>query len=639
MGLEAKRYVIGTAGHIDHGKTRLTQALTGVNTDRLKEEQERKISIEPGFAPLTLPSGMTVSIIDIPGHEKLIRQMVAGVTGIDFVLLVVAADEGVMPQTQEHLAILDLLGVKNGLLLLSKIDQADPELLPIIEEDLRELTRNTFLEGAPLLRISSTTGEGIDRLLQVLDAKLPGIEQRKSEAPFRLPVDRSFMIQGAGTVVTGTVQSGSTGPGEELEVLPGGKRVKVRQAQIHSQSVPRVAAGQRAALNLSGIHRGEVSRGQTVGQPGIWSPSHRIDIRACSLPDLGFSLRQRCQITLMIGTSEVFAKLILYDRKEWKPGEEIYASLVLREPVVAAHGDRFILRRPSPPTTIGGGEVAEAVAIKRKISPAAAEQIRQIWQGGLSARILRALDRTLLLTFREIQSISGEGDVALHRELKALEKAGQILPVASGFVSASTLVRVEKEMKDWLTSYHQEHPMWPGVPKAEWSARFLPTLDPPEVNILLARWERQRLLNQQDEYIALPSFTPNLPEQWKAAAAQVVHRLHQEGWTPTEWETLFAEAGIPATSREDIRGYLIRKEIVVPLTEKLLMHRKAYDSAVNLTIQTIHREGSLSMQQAKECFGLSRKYLIPLLEWMDKKGITRRVGDQRILIPEDQASP
>lgn len=439
MGLEPKRYVIGTAGHIDHGKTMLTRVLTGVNTDRLKEEQERNISIEPGFAPLTLPSGLTVSIIDVPGHEKLIRQMVAGVAGIDFVLLVVAADEGVMPQTREHLSILDLLGVKNGLLLLSKIDRADPDLLPIIEEDLRGLTRGTFLEGAPLLRISSATGEGIDHLLQVLDEKLPCIEQRKSEAPFRLPVDRSFIVKGAGTVVTGTVQSGSTGPGEELEVLPGGKRVKVRQAQVHSQTVPIVQAGQRAALNLSGINREEVFRGQTVVQPGIWSTSRRIDIRAVSLPELDFSLRQRSLVTLMIGTSEVFAELILYDRKEWGPGEEIYASLVLREPVVAAHGERFILRRPTPATTIGGGEVAEAAALKRKISPASAEEIRQVWVGGLTARILRALDRTLLLTFREIQSVSGEGEATLHAELKALEEAGRILPVASGFASVNTL--------------------------------------------------------------------------------------------------------------------------------------------------------------------------------------------------------
>lgn len=638
MGLEPKRYVIGTAGHIDHGKTMLTRVLTGVNTDRLKEEQERNISIEPGFAPLTLPSGLTVSIIDVPGHEKLIRQMVAGVAGIDFVLLVVAADEGVMPQTREHLSILDLLGVKNGLLLLSKIDRADPDLLPIIEEDLRGLTRGTFLEGAPLLRISSATGEGIDHLLQVLDEKLPCIEQRKSEAPFRLPVDRSFIVKGAGTVVTGTVQSGSTGPGEELEVLPGGKRVKVRQAQVHSQTVPIVQAGQRAALNLSGINREEVFRGQTVVQPGIWSTSRRIDIRAVSLPELDFSLRQRSLVTLMIGTSEVFAELILYDRKEWKPGEEIYASLVLREPVVAAHGERFILRRPTPATTIGGGEVAEAAALKRKISPASAEEIRQVWVGGLTARILRALDRTLLLTFREIQSVSGEGEATLHAELKALEEAGRILPVASGFASVNTLTRIGEEMTDWLISYHREHPMIPGVPKAEWSARFLPDLDTKEVNTLLAMWEKQRMLIQRGEYISLHSFTPDLPARWKPAVAQVMNRLQREGWTPTEWETLLQEAGIPAKPGEDIRGYLIREATLVPLTEKLLMHREAYDRAVDLAAKTIRREGSLSMQLAKECFGLSRKYLVPLLELMDKKGITRRVGDKRILIQEEKAS-
>lgn len=638
MGLEPKRYVIGTAGHIDHGKTMLTRVLTGVNTDRLKEEQKRNISIEPGFAPLTLPSGLTVSIIDVPGHEKLIRQMVAGVVGIDFVLLVVAADEGVMPQTREHLSILDLLGLKNGLLLLNKIDQADPDLLPIIEEDLLELARGTFLEGAPILHISSVTGEGIDQLLQVLDQKLPHIEQRKSEAPFRLPVDRSFIVKGAGTVVTGTVQSGSTGPGEVLELLPGGKRVKVRQTQVHSQTVPMVQAGQRAALNLTGVDREEVFRGQTVVQPGIWSTSRRIDIRAVSLPDLDFSLRQRSLVTLMIGTSEVFAELILYDRKEWKPGEEIYASLVLREPVVAGHGDRFILRRPTPSATIGGGEVAEPAAVKRKIHPSSAREIRQTFVGGLSVRILRELDQALLLTFRELQSLSGEGEATLCAELEALKEVDRILPVASGFAAVDTLTRIEEEMRIWLTSYHQEHPMLPGVPKAEWAARFLPDLGTKEVNILLEMWEERRILNQKGEYIALHSFTPDLPDQWKPAVNQVVNRLQKEGWTPTEWETLLQEAKIPAKFGEDIRGFLVREAILVPLTKKLLMHREAYDRAVELAAKTIRREGSLTMQQAKECFGLSRKYLVPLLELMDKKGITRRVGDKRILIQEDKAS-
>ena len=342
-------YVLGTAGHIDHGKTALTKALTGIDTDRLKEEKERRISIEPGFAPLQLPSGYRVSIVDVPGHERFIRQMVSGVAGIDLALLVVAADEGVMPQTREHLQIIEMLKIPRGLIVLTKMDVADVELLPLIEEDLRQLTKDTVLEGAPICRVSARTGEGLDSLVQTLDRLVKALPPRPAAGAFRLPIDRVFTIRGAGTVVTGTVQSGSTRAGDELEILPGNLRVRVRQLQVHGEAVSQVHAGQRAALNLTLVDPGHLYRGQTLTESGAWSVTERLDVRVESLPDLNFTLKQRAPLKLLIGTAETMAELILYDRKEWGPGEKAFVTLRLREPVVAGRGDRFILRRPSPP--------------------------------------------------------------------------------------------------------------------------------------------------------------------------------------------------------------------------------------------------------------------------------------------------
>ncbi|PTX64941.1 selenocysteine-specific translation elongation factor SelB [Melghirimyces profundicolus] len=629
--MDEKHYVLGTAGHIDHGKTRLTRALTGVDTDRLQEEKERNISIEPGFAPLTLPSGRRLSIVDVPGHERFIRQMVSGVTGIDFVLLVVAADDGVMPQTREHLSILNLLGIREGLIVLSKIDRADPELLPIIEEDVRDTAKGTFLENAPLIRTSAVTGEGIQEILDTLDQKLPHLEERKSDAPFRLPVDRAFTVKGAGAVVTGTVQSGSVTPGTDLLVQPEGFPVKVRQIQVHGQTVPIAQAGQRAALNLSGIDHRNLARGQTIIKPEAWNPTWRMDIRAISLHDLSFSVRQRSRVKVLIGTAEVFADLIFYDRKEWKPGEEVYASLILEEPVVAGRGDRFILRRPTPATTLGGGEVVEPRAPKRKIRSSAAETIRQLHFSPLPQRILEMLKHALLLDAVDIARSAGESVDAVSTELEALNREGSALKLGDRYASAEALGVLEKQLKDGLKEYHENHPMYDGIPKAEWASRFLPSLSSKDANTLLEHWEEAGWIHLKGDSVALASFVPSLPKRLKPKAQSLLERLRREGLSPSEWSLLSAEADLDPEEGEDLRGYLIRQKKLVPLTADLLIHRDSFDGAAAAVKRIIHQNGTLTMQQAKKEFSLSRKYLIPLLERMDQEGITRRKGNERVL--------
>jgi selenocysteine-specific elongation factor len=625
-------YVLGTAGHIDHGKTALTKALTGIDTDRLKEEKERRISIEPGFAPLQLPSGYRVSIVDVPGHERFIRQMVSGVAGIDLALLVVAADEGVMPQTREHLQIIEMLKIPRGLIVLTKMDVADVELLPLIEEDLRQLTKDTVLEGAPICRVSARTGEGLDSLVQTLDRLVKALPPRPAAGAFRLPIDRVFTIRGAGTVVTGTVQSGSTRAGDELEILPGNLRVRVRQLQVHGEAVSQVHAGQRAALNLTLVDPGHLYRGQTLTESGAWSVTERLDVRVESLPDLNFTLKQRAPLKLLIGTAETMAELILYDRKEWGPGEKAFVTLRLREPVVAGRGDRFILRRPSPAATVGGGEVIDPYPPKHKVRPESARIIEQRLSAGLEERILESLQEHLLQGPTELARHLTEPEPAVKAALKNLEQAGRILPMLDRVASARHLQDTEQRLIDWLQEYHRKFPMREGAPKAEVISRFLRGVTTREANRLFDFWSAKGTLRQSGEHLILSSFNPGIPDEWSEKARRLLQRLKEEGVTPPSWKTLLEEAGLPPEVGRELRPYWIRKGCVVPLTEEILLHQEVFASAVQEVTEAIRREGPQSIADIRKRIPASRKYLVPLLETMDQRGITRRRGDLRELI-------
>lgn len=625
-------YVLGTAGHIDHGKTALTKALTGVDTDRLKEEKERRISIEPGFAPFRLPSGQKVSIVDVPGHERFIRQMVSGVAGIDLVLLVVAADEGVMPQTREHLHIIELLNIRTGVIVLTKMDVADPELIPLIEEDLRMLTKNTALEGAPICRVSARTGEGLDELVQTLDRLVSSLPPRQSEAPFRLPIDRVFTIRGAGTVVTGTVQSGSARTGDELEILPGNLRVRVRQIQVHGETVPRATAGQRAAFNLSAADADRLYRGQTLTEAGAWSVTDRLDARVKSLPDLDFTLKHRALLKLLIGTAETMAELILYDRKEWEPGEDTFVTLRLREPVVAGRGDRFILRRPSPAATIGGGEVIDPYPPKHKIRPESALWIAQRLSAGLEDRILEALKDRLFMSPSELARHLTEPEKAVSGALNNMEKEGRVVSFFDRVASTRHLQERENRVIQWLDRYHREYPMREGAPKAEVISRLLEGITAREASRLMDFWSERGSFRQDGENLSLPSFTPHIPDRWSEKANRLLGRLKEEGISPPNWKALLEEAGIPPEVGKELRPYWIREGTVIPLTDEILLHHDAFSAAVEQVVEAIRREGPQSISDLRKRLPVSRKYLIPLLETMDQRGITRRRGDVRELV-------
>ncbi|QKG84899.1 selenocysteine-specific translation elongation factor [Kroppenstedtia pulmonis] len=625
-------FTLGTAGHIDHGKTTLTRALTGVDTDSLKEEKERNISIEPGFAPLQLPSGLHTSIVDVPGHERFIRQMVSGVAGIDFVLFVIAADDGVMPQTREHLAILDLLGLKAGLIVLSKIDQADPELLPLIEEDIREIMSHTFLEGAPVLKVSSKTGEGIESLRQELDRSLSLLSPRKSKAPFRFPIDRVFTVDGAGTVTTGTIQSGSISAGDTMVLLPTNHKVKVRQLQVHHKTVDTAYAGQRVALNLTHIRKEEISRGQTLAGENTWTTTQRMDIQASLLPDLSFSLKQRHLVTLMIGTSEVSADLILYDRKEWTPGDKIFASLRLHQPVVAARGDRFILRRPTPSATVGGGWVIVPDAKPHKINPATAELIQTWMNASLAERILEKLSsQDLLQTPDTLARSLQEPETDIRNELEILHQKEKVIQLNAFYASRSVMELNEISIQDRLKDFHRSFPLRPGMSKAEWASRYFPQLPTRTGKLLLDYWEQRGLLRQTEEMVSLFTFRPSVPAPWQDAVEKVIQQIAKDALTPSDWSHYFGKSSIPQDLEDDLYTFLIRQKHLIPLTDTLLVHFSVFQDAVYKVKSFLNQQKTMTMQDAKTLFPLSRKYLVPLLEQMDEQGITKRLDNKRIL--------
>ncbi|HHY96029.1 MAG TPA: selenocysteine-specific translation elongation factor, partial [Firmicutes bacterium] len=409
--MEAGHAIVGTAGHVDHGKTALIRALTGVNTDRLPEEQARGISIELGFAPLRLPSGRRVGVVDVPGHERFVHHMVAGAAGMDVVILVVAADEGVMPQTREHLDVLSLLGLQRGLVAITKVDLVDPEWLSLVEEEVRASLRGTFLEAAPLVPVSSETGQGLDELVRVLDHILAEVPGRDASGPARLPVDRVFSVTGFGTVVTGTLVSGTLAVGDSVEILPigpgAGRQVRIRQLQVHGEKVERAAAGQRVAVNLVGVERQQIERGQVLCQPRAFSATRRLAGRLHLLPSAPVFV-SGTRVHLHLGTAEVGARVALLDREELSPGQDSLVRIGLEAEVVAARGDRFVIRSWSPPHTVGGGVVIAPHSQHRRYLAAHLKSLQRLERGGPQAEIMDLLDgREPLWTVAQLSARAG----------------------------------------------------------------------------------------------------------------------------------------------------------------------------------------------------------------------------------------
>lgn len=632
-----KHVIIGTAGHVDHGKSLLIKSLTGIETDRLREEKERGISIELGFASLTLPSGRRAGIVDVPGHERFIKNMLAGVGGIDLVLLVIAADEGVMPQTREHFDILQLLQVKSGIVVITKTDLVDPDWLDLVKEEVREFLEGTTLENAPLIPVSSITKEGIDQLIQTIDELVEGVEERPAVGQVRLPVDRVFSVTGFGTVVTGTMVSGKLSAGDEVVIMPTKITSRVRGLQVHSNKVDSARAGQRVAVNLTGVEVEEIERGNVVSSMGALTPSYRLDAKMHLLNNAEKPLQHRARIRLHIGTDEILGRIILLDRDELLPGDDAYVQFHLEETAVAGKGDRFVIRTYSPMHTIGGGavidaapkrhkrfkpEVIEELATKEKGTPE--ELVLQYLAGEqVPATIADMVDGTKLSTEQTEKALH---KLAEQNSVKLINSDGKTLAVYT-----NRYLHWSGEITGNVEEYHKKYPLREGYPKEELRSRMFSKQSTKVFQTLLQALHHEGVINLHPQTVSLPGFTGEPTGRAGAVLKQMEDLLTDNGFQPPSWKEVLKQVGLTPEQGQEYLAHLIRVDKVRKITEDIYFHTKTLDLAREKIVAYLRKHESISVGQTRDLLQTSRKYSMPLLEYFDRERITRRVGDDRVL--------
>ncbi|EIM06319.1 selenocysteine-specific translation elongation factor [Planococcus antarcticus DSM 14505] len=627
--MEERYFTVGMAGHIDHGKTSLTKALTNVETDRLKEEKERGISIESGYAPLNLEAGVSVSIVDVPGHERFIRQMIAGVAGIDLVVLVVAADEGIMPQTEEHLEILQFLGVERCIVAISKIDRVDEVMLELVKDDVKERLLKTAFHEAPYVALDSLSGKGIDELKQIILTELKAMKFRDAYGSFRLPIDQVFTVQGQGTVVRGTVYEGVVRKASQLLLLPGGIFVKARQIQVHHEESKQARAGQRTAINLSGIERTAVKRGDVLVDSDHFLVTDTIDVALQVIGRKFAPLKQRTAVRLHIGTSEVMGKIVFFDRKELEQTpDEVLCQIRLDEKIVVRRGDRFILRRPSPMETIGGGWVIQPNGDKYRFGNETIDMLRHHQQGTPQDLVIDALNKYILLDLKQLMQQTSLAGIILKETLKEGLASRVWLEVSrQGYSLTKTFIKIKDELLARLQQFHEDFPMRTGMGKAELvqsvSATYPKSLLEYSLNLLLEQNEIQR----SGQFVALTPFSPNLPKKWHVRMEQIIGTLEKDGFQAKKWEDYFIGSPLPKLEIAELTSYLLESGQAYRLREDTIIHHTAFENALNKLRQ--QTGPSFDLKQAKDILNLSRKYMIPFLELLDGLNYTRRTEDQR----------
>lgn len=665
---------IGTAGHVDHGKSTLVKVLTGIDPDRLAEEKERGMTIDLGFAWLTLPNGREVSIVDVPGHESFIKNMLAGVGGIDAALLVVAADEGVMPQTREHLAILDLLHVPRGVVALTKADLVDEEWLELVREEIQEVLQPTTLAGAAIVPVSSYTLQGIPELLAQLEHVLGEAEERHNIARPRLPIDRVFSMTGFGTVVTGTLLDGTFKIGQEVEILPENIKTRIRTLQTHRQQVEVARPGSRVAINLANVPRSELTRGNVVALPGQLRTTILFDARIHLLKDAARSLAHNTQVDFYAGSQEIPARVRLLDTEELQPGESTWVQLRLSHPAVVARRDRFILRIPSPSMTIGGGEVIDVVArYHKRFQPAILEHLERLSHGSAEELVLAALSRQRSaqapqagqgkgksVSTKTTQSFIGyelseivklcnlAEDVTLQAlETLLLEERVRKISSKEGILWFAQAVweHLVDTATRLVSEQHQQHPLRSGLSKEEWRTRL--NLSPKLAAEIFAILQVEGRLEAVPTpaggvgiagtgaissgnasvtgFIRLPGFMPTFTVAQQQHVDALLQRFYENPYAPpTRAE---AEAMVGA----EIVATLIEQGRLVKLGDSILFLQATYSEALTRLVDYIRTHGSITAAEARDVIGTTRKYIVPLLEHMDMLRLTRRVGDERVL--------
>ncbi|MFZ3578466.1 selenocysteine-specific translation elongation factor [Virgibacillus sp. DJP39] len=622
-------FTIGMAGHIDHGKTTLTKALTDVDTDRLKEEKARSISIELGYAPLQTEDGVHVSIIDVPGHERFIRKMIAGVAGIDLVVLVIAADEGVMPQTKEHLEILQFLGVEHCIVAITKKDRVDEEMLDIVTEDIKDGLEGTIFHDAPYVYVDSLSGNGIEKLKQTIFSALKKVAFRDAFGSFRLPIDQVFTVQGQGTIVRGTIYEGIVQKGSQLRILPEGNRVKVRQIQVHHEDQDQARAGQRTAINLGGVSKEEVSRGDVLVASDHFLVTDTIDVALKVISDQFTPIKQRSPVKIHVGTSEVMGKIVLFDRNELEQtNKEVLCQIRLDDEVVVRRGDRFILRRPSPVETIGGGLVIQPKGQKYRFGSETIEMLRNKMEGTPEDLIADVLTKYTLLDIKAIIKYTSLDEPVVKDTIKKAVEEGYLIEVSRQRYSlVKTFTRLKAEITAKLKSYHETYPMRFGISKAELVQSFSEIYPQSFVEFSLSTFYDREELKKVEQFVALVSFQPHLPKQWKVRMEGIIAGVKQDGIAVKKWEEYVKGTPISNNDSSELAFYLAHTKQAYWISDDMLIHHTAVEQAVStLQKQTDHTFG---LKEAKEALNVSRKYLIPFLELLDELKLTNRIDDKR----------
>jgi len=632
-----RHLIIGTAGHIDHGKTSLVKALTGTDTDRLKEEKERGISIELGFAVLALPDGIHAGIVDVPGHERFVKTMLAGVGGIDLVILVIAADEGVMPQTREHLHICELLQVKRGLVALTKADLVDAEWQEMVRADIAEALRGTFLEGCPVVPCSAVTGLGLPALFEAIQAQAAAVEPKRTEGTPRLPIDRIFTIKGFGTVITGTLWSGSLTAGDEVAILPMDLRSRVRRLQVHGETVEQAVAGQRTAVNLPGLEVSQIERGDVLCLPGTLRPSEAFDATLSLLPDAPRPLANRARIRFHLGTSERLARVVLLDREELQPGGETYVHLRLESPSAALPRDRYVIRSYSPAVTIGGGSVLDPNPPReRRARAKMIEHLRILERGTAADRVERHLLAAGFapVTGEALRMRSDLEPAAAADSLAELVAKGAAVLVGPrgemGILHAERVAQLEKEVQVRLAEFHAKEPLKDGLAKEELRRKLPMQLPPATFGWLLARLTEAKKIAVERDKVRLAGHRPTLSAAEEELKARIEAAYRAAAFQPATPDGVLGGLHAERKLGQAVFRRMVDDGILVRVKEDIFLHRDHYQALRERLLAHFRTQPSINVGTMKDLFGVSRKYAIPFLEHLDDLRVTRRQGDERV---------
>ncbi|HUU51058.1 MAG TPA: selenocysteine-specific translation elongation factor [Nitrospinota bacterium] len=628
-----KQIILGTAGHIDHGKTELIKALTGIDTDRLKEEKERGITIDLGFAFMKSSNRVNIGIIDVPGHERFVKNMLAGAGGIDLVLLVIAADEGVMPQTREHLAICQLLKIKSGLVALTKTDLIDNEWLQLMKEDVASFLKGTLLEGRPIIPVSSLTGEGIPELKIKIEELANEIEAKKTDGPFRLPIDRVFTMKGFGTVITGTVVSGKVNVEDKIEVLPKGIQGKIRGIQIHNQSSLEAIAGQRSAINIQGVDKTDIKRGDVLAHVGQLKSSLLYDATFFLLPDSPHPLKNRQKIRFHLGSGEIMAVIILLDKEELKPGEEAYVQIKLEKPVVALSGDYYVIRSYSPMITVGGGEILNANPKKyKRFDPKTLEKLKRLKEGSFEDIVEfhvfnsgldgMSLENLYLILPLEKNKIKESIEILINKQIINTEDNKH-------FIHKDNLLKLKDTLIKELESFHKKFPLRPGISKEELRNK-MSLINDKTYSFLINLLMSQNLIVLEKDKIRLSSFSRRLEKDQEELKKKIEKEYLLSGFKPPNPQDLFNKFSIDNKRFLELVSLLLEEGHLIKIKEQIFFHKENLSKAEDLLKDFLKKNKEITAAQFRDLLGISRKHAIPLLEYFDAKKLTLRVGDKRV---------